>query len=365
MRLQDCINALPHFFKDDATNCLENLFTQVCDKPLYTQLYKTNQPAVFYKLLRESKTVKTLHVLFEKSKQALLKKPEETIICQQVVLINGIVLLQLGYIPNRNNIKICTSHPDTTTVFPEYRNTIKAIQSCRLKSLKKEHLHTGKISLLMHENEIGFYTKQFELSKPEIQLECYYNDDILPFHNRLTDALTKEESKGIAFLHGAPGTGKTTYIRHLLGLINKRAIFIPSAIAPRLAEPGFVDFIARCKNSLIIIEDAEEIISSRKQGRNHAVSALLNLSDGLLSDCLNLQIICTFNISIGSLDSALLRAGRLIGAYKFKALQQEKSNALLLKHKLDKQVFGPTVLGDIFNTKYHPEIQAHTPIGFK
>ena len=40
-------------------------------------------------------------------------------------------------------------------------------------------------------------------------------------------------------------------------------------------------------------------------------------------------------------------------------------DALLLKHKLYKQVFGPTVLGDIFNTKYHPEIQAHTPIGFK
>ena len=55
-----------------------------------------------------------------------------------MVLINGIVLLQLGYNPNRNNIKICTSHPDTTTVFPEYRNTIKAIQSCRLKSLKKD-----------------------------------------------------------------------------------------------------------------------------------------------------------------------------------------------------------------------------------
>ena len=365
MKLQDCIDALPHFFKNDATNCLENLFTQVSEKPLYTQLYKTNQPAVFYELLRENKTVKTLDILYEKNKQGFVKKREESIISQQVMLINGIILMQLGYNPNRTNIKICTAHPDSTIAYPEYKNTIEAIRSCCLKSINKEHLHTGKISLLMHENVIGFYTKQFELSKPEVQLESYYNDDILPFHNRLTDALTKEESKGIAFLHGAPGTGKTTYIRHLLGLINKRAIFIPSAIAPRLAEPGFVDFIARCKNSLIIIEDAEEIISSRKQGRNHAVSALLNLSDGLLSDCLNLQIICTFNISIGSLDSALLRAGRLIGAYEFKALQQEKSNALLLKHKLDKQVFGPTVLGDIFNTSYHPEIQSHTPIGFK
>ena len=42
------------------------------------------------------------------------------------------------------------------------------------------------------------------------------------------------------------------------------------------------------------------------------VSAILNLSDGMLADFLRLQIICTINCSAGDIDPALLRPGRLV-----------------------------------------------------
>jgi len=55
---------------------------------------------------------------------------------------------------------------------------------------------------------------------------------------------------------------------------------------------------------------------------------LLNISDGLLYDCLNIQIICSFNIDIIKVDSALLRKGRLIAKYEFKELEVAKAQAL-------------------------------------
>jgi hypothetical protein len=43
---------------------------------------------------------------------------------------------------------------------------------------------------------------------------------------------------------------------------------------------------------------------------------------------LNLQIICTFNTDLTNVDEALLRKGRLIAKYEFKALAEQKSQAL-------------------------------------
>ena len=65
--------------------------------------------------------------------------------------------------------------------------------------------------------------------------------------------------------------------------------------------------------------------------RRCQVSALLNITDGLLSDWLNIQLICSFNSDISKIDSALMRKGRLIAKYEFKELEVEKANALSLK----------------------------------
>ena len=62
--------------------------------------------------------------------------------------------------------------------------------------------------------------------------------------------------------------------------------------------PEFIDLLIDNPNAVLIIEDAENIIMDRKINNNSSVSNLLNISDGLLSDCLNVQIICTFNSAL-------------------------------------------------------------------
>ena len=87
----------------------------------------------------------------------------------------------------------------------------------------------------------------------------------------------------------------------------------------------------------------------REENGNSPVSTLLNLSDGLLSDCLNIQIICSFNTDISKVDSALLRKGRLIAKYEFKELEAEKAQNLSEKLGFKTQISEPMNLTDIYN----------------
>ena len=87
----------------------------------------------------------------------------------------------------------------------------------------------------------------------------------------------------------------------------------------------------------------------REENGNSPVSTLLNLSDGLLSDCLNIQIICSFNTDISKVDSALLRKGRLIAKYEFKELEVEKAQNLSEKLGFKTHISKPMNLTDIYN----------------
>jgi ATP-dependent 26S proteasome regulatory subunit len=150
-------------------------------------------------------------------------------------------------------------------------------------------------------------------------------------------------------LHGLPGTGKTTYLRHLIGSIKKRVLFVAPSVASNLMNPEFIDLLIDNPNAVVIIEDAENIIMDRKFSSNSSVSNLLNISDGLLSDCLNVQIICTFNSELHMVDSALLRKGRLIAKYEFDKLNAKKaqrlSDHLGFKNSIDK----PMTIAEITN----------------
>jgi ATP-dependent 26S proteasome regulatory subunit len=88
--------------------------------------------------------------------------------------------------------------------------------------------------------------------------------------------------------------------------------------------------------------------SREQKNESSVVSTILQLTDGLFSDYLNIKIICTFNTSINKIDSALLRKGRMIAYYEFKALEKEKANTLL--NTLDHEAADKALtLADIFN----------------
>jgi ATP-dependent 26S proteasome regulatory subunit len=102
-------------------------------------------------------------------------------------------------------------------------------------------------------------------------------------------------------------------------------------------------------NSIFVIEDAENIIIDRNHNGSSSVSALLNLADGLLSDCLNIQIICSFNTDLSYVDSALMRKGRLIAKYEFAELEMSKAQALSNKLGFSSAITLPMTLAAVYN----------------
>lgn len=194
-------------------------------------------------------------------------------------------------------------------------------------------------------------TEEFELNVPEIDLELNYGGSFLKIHDLIVKRLNKDKDKGIILLHGDPGTGKTSYIKYLTRLIeDKKILFISPSMAETLSEPSIIPFLMDHKNSVLIIEDAERVISDREtNGSSSGVSNILNLTDGILGDCLNIQIIATFNMKREKIDAALLRKGRLIAEHKFTNLSVDETNRLLKHLNKDYVSTEEMSLADIYN----------------
>ncbi len=221
------------------------------------------------------------------------------------------------------------------------------------------------LNLLVYEIEMGgFRLNEFKLPGVPSDIMLNYNDDFLPINDLIVKRLSETKSKGIVLLHGAPGTGKTSYIRYLIGCLNKKMIYIPSHVARRLGDPEFLPFLQYQKNSVLIIEDAEDILRERITGDSNSIANLLNLSDGLLSDCLNIQIICTFNAALTQIDKALLRKGRVIASYEFKPLGIEKCNQLLQTLGSDTTTSKALTLAEVYYMKEQDFMKEDREIGF-
>lgn len=215
----------------------------------------------------------------------------------------------------------------------------------------------------------GFYLKTIgDLTPVESPFDFSenYNIGFQGFYDHITNKLNNT-SKGIVLLHGAPGTGKTNALRHLIAQLKKTVIYLPPDMATMLSSPQFVSFLMDHSNSVLIVEDAETVLKTRDAGGNQAVANLLNVSDGLLSDALKIQLICTFNTSLMDIDSALRRPGRLIGEFEFKKLQRDRASSLLSK-LYNKPIVAKEdmTLGEIYNyeEEKHQSVIPLQKVGF-
>lgn len=212
----------------------------------------------------------------------------------------------------------------------------------------REKGYAAEINLLVN-GDFGIHTIKIPINRPELNIEDNYNDDFIPIHNTILRKLNENNQKGVVILHGKPGTGKTNYIRHLITSIQKNVIFLPPNMAASMVNPEFINLLTENINSVLVIEDAENILTDRKANGGSPVSALLNIADGLLSDCLSIQIVCSFNTDISKIDTALLRKGRLIGKYEFNELSTAKSQALSDKLGFNTTINEPMTLAAIYN----------------
>jgi hypothetical protein len=210
--------------------------------------------------------------------------------------------------------------------------------------------HKSKISVFVQDcGEIVARSITLEGTE-KVDLNLNYGKGFLPVHDRIVDKLSNQFDGGLYMFHGEPGTGKSTYIRHLTSLVEREFIFIPCNAVDMLTSPALLTTLLRHKNSVLVIEDAEKAIESRENSENASlVSALLNMSDGILGSLLKISLIVTYNCERGLIDPALLRKGRLVQDYGFRNLSIEDSQALIDSLNIDYEVTTPMSLAEIYN----------------
>ena len=191
----------------------------------------------------------------------------------------------------------------------------------------------------LYNEEAGYKSKPLKNDR----FDLYYGEK---FPHKTFLKFMDEETDNLLLLHGDPGTGKSNFIKHLISETEKTVIYIPPSMLGVISQPSFVSYMLSNKDSILLIEDAEEILSI---DRNSATNNLLGLTDGFLKDSLNLKIICTFNCDIGKIDPALLRKGRLYFEYKFDKLTIAEGQKLADHCNLGVTITDNMTLADIFN----------------
>ena len=226
--------------------------------------------------------------------------------------------------------------------------------------------HKTKVHIFI-KNQYGEYTfEPISVNLPkDLDLELNYGKDFLEVDKKVKERLS-EKASGLFMFHGMPGTGKTTYIKYLADKVNRDFIYIPTTMIESFtSDPNCLHTLISKPNSVIILEDAEKAILKRQGDGmdSSAVSALLNLSDGILSDILKTSVVLTYNCPKQDVDDALKRKGRLQVEYEFGALSIEDAKKLgkklkypkkLIEDKIDK----PLTISDIYNLEKEVEFYA-------
>lgn len=246
----------------------------------------------------------------------------------------------------------------------------KIVETLKKVSYKKRS--SNSISIL-GVGEQGMFVKTIpmEAKYAEIDLDLHYGTGFSEYHKALVKKIG-ETSKGIALLHGEPGTGKSFYIRHLIStLTDKLILYIPNAMIHKLASPDFsaflIDWISEAEDEakkggvLLVLEDAEKSLMRRDDSASYSeeVSSILNATDGIMNDFLGIQLLVTFNVDPSKIDPAILRKRRAISTRSFGKLKVEDAKALALHLGVQADnITEATTLADIYHLTEEVEVNS-------
>lgn len=178
--------------------------------------------------------------------------------------------------------------------------------------------------------------------------------------------------------HGPPGTGKTHALRALANAwapwCSTHYITDPEKLLEKVSE-YLLEVVTRResvkdgapKAKLIVLEDSGELMStSARAEAGQGLSRILNLTDGLLGQGLDLLFLITTNEPLGSLHSAVTRPGRCLAEVEFGPLSVTEANAWLASHGCPERVATSLSLAELYAVSRgeQPAVLTRRPVGF-
>jgi len=230
--------------------------------------------------------------------------------------------ISIGYVPSLI-LYTSDSVSTVTRIFNDFQEYMKEY----IQTPKKESTYKIKIGgPSRFGGGIEFTSYDINLDQ-DIDPGKHYNID-LP--QTQIDQFIESKEGGIGIFYGAPGCGKSSYIKYLAKIHKNKEFHIMSQDLLMSGLNGFRNHLLNSDKgggtSIYIIEDCEKLLISRERnlGDTSVISELLNLSDGIFGDYLKVKFILTFNASVPEIDPAILRKGRLKIKYEFKPLCGER-----------------------------------------
>lgn len=240
---------------------------------------------------------------------------------------------------------------------------IKELNKIKMKSNE----YVNVIHLICQDQDVGLYTKQLPITGTdyEFDLDLHYGDGFKDFHDKNVKRISGG-TKGIILFYGPPGTGKSYYIKRLIKDLtekNKKVLYLPNNMVDNLGTPAFNNFLmdwiddndasGKKKGVLMVIEDGERVLLKRDNNPYGAdgVSNILNSTDGILNDFLNIQVLATFNTTIDQIDEAILRKKRALAIREFNKLSKDEAQRLIDSMDIKFQATEAMSLADIYALK--------------
>jgi hypothetical protein len=206
----------------------------------------------------------------------------------------------------------------------------------------------------------GIEIAEVGLAGKDWESENYSEEVVDDFYFAVAELQREDPIGRLLLLDGSPGTGKTYFIRGLIHeVLDAIFVLVPSHMVEDLAGPELVPMLIRARSLagsdkpiVLLIEDADKALVPREdqKGSLTAISALLNVSDGILGSALNLRIVCTTNAKIDEIDSALKRPGRLSRQIHIGLLSAEKAAEIYFRITGTEgvQFDGPLSLAEVY-----------------
>jgi len=254
-----------------------------------------------------------------------------------------------------------------------YRRVV--IASVKMERYLEKPGSTPATYNLLRVSRRGMETQSVELKDvapiDPSELALNYGEGFTEWNESLI-ARFQEKGSGLSILEGPPGTGKTSYLRQLMIRLKEthRFYFVPPAHARIVNEPEFIGFWEseqrshRGKRFVMILEDSEKALMERADDNRSQVSALLNITDGLLADFLKLQVICTINCAASEIDQALLRPGRPLAQRLFGRLTRDEAMRLAARLGKELPLREDYSLAEIFNEAVETPERNEKIVGF-
>lgn len=170
----------------------------------------------------------------------------------------------------------------------------------------------------------GPQTREIYLPGDDTKLMPELYPDIADPSKYIDDYLKSDKS--ILLVAGPPGTGKTTLLRHMIlgHKLNAHVIYDEDLMQN---DTVFQSFLFDQEDEIMIIEDADTILSDRERDGNKLMSRFLNVSDGLIK-LPNKKLVFTTNLTdFGRIDVALTRPGRCFGMIHTRPLNLTEAQA--------------------------------------